>query len=79
MGGKPPMEAATATKVGFRELSEEEAQDVKDCRELGAHCERILAQLARHGADGRNCAIAKTHFEDGLMRAVRAVTKPAFF
>lgn len=79
LSGKPAMTGATAAKVGFRELSATEAQDVRDCRELGAHCERILNQLARNGADGRWAAVAKTHFQEGLMAAVRAVTKPAFF
>ena len=79
MGGKQPMTAATAAKVGFRELSADEAASVRDIRELGAHCERILAQIQRGGADGRWASIAKTHFQEGLMAATRAVTQPAFF
>lgn len=79
MGGKPPMEAATAAKIGFRELSPQEASAVKECRLQGANLEKLLGDLTSMGADPRWTSIAKTHFQEGLMAAVRAVTKPAFF
>lgn len=79
MNGKPPMEAATSAKIGFRELTPQETSAVKECRLQGANLEKLLADLKGMGADPRWTAIAQTHFQEGLMAAVRAVTRPAFF
>jgi len=79
LAGKEPMSGATAAKVGFRELTPQESSVVRECRLKGADLEKLLAEAKSMGADPRWTAIATTHFQEGLMALVRAVTRPAFF
>lgn len=76
-----PLQAATAAKVGFRELNERETFLVRRCREEGERLRVLLEELdtSASNADKRWVSIARTHFQEGLMAAVRATTKPAFF
>ncbi len=75
----PPLTEATAAKVGFRELTPQETSLVRECRMRGADLEKLIAEATSMGADPRWVAIAKTHFQEGLMALVRSATKPAFF
>ncbi len=79
--GAEPMKEATAAKVGFRELTENESNLVRRTREVGAQIEQILEEfnVSSVDIDKRWQAIAKTHFQEGPMAAVRGITKPAFF
>ena len=77
--GAVPMKEATAAKVGFRELTDMESALVQNCRRQGESLESMLALLESENVDKRWLAIARTHFQEGLMAAVRSVTKPAFF
>lgn len=76
-----PLTEATAAKVGFRELTPTESDLVKECRDVGARIERLLKDITSSpsNTDGRWSSIARTHFQEGLMAAVRSITKPAFF
>jgi hypothetical protein len=61
----------------YRELSAGEKVALHMIRELEESLGRTLATLKTlPDVDQRNLAIARTHFEDGCMRAVRAVTRP---
>ena len=64
---------------GYRELSEEEKNLIASFRELGSKFADACATSVQTGADPRWIAIAKTHFQEGLMAAVRGITKPDFF
>ncbi len=77
--GAQPMKEATAAKVGFRELSPLETQYVTEIRALGEQLKLLTDRMPGDSCDGRAVALARTHFQEGLMWAVRAVTKPAFF
>lgn len=79
--GQKPLSAATAAKVGFRELTENETNLVRRCREVGGQIETLLKEFDVSSVDIDKPwqSIAKTHFQEGLMAAVRAITKPAFF
>lgn len=76
-----PLQAATAAKVGFRELDEKETYLVRACRAEGERIKALLDEMdtPANNVDKRWLAIARTHFQEGLMASVRAVTKPAFF
>lgn len=79
--GAQPMKEATAAKVGFRELTENESNLIRRTREVGAQIEQLLKEYDASSVDidKRWQSIAKTHFQEGLMAAVRGITKPAFF
>lgn len=81
-GDKLPagMVAATTNTPGHRQLSDHEATMVRKCRQLGTAIEAQMKYMTDDGScDGRWLSIAKTHFQEGLQAAVRAVTKPDFF
>lgn len=77
--GTKPMTELTAEKIGFRELTPQESSAVRELRKRGDEIKRTLEELKSMGADPRWLAIATTHFQEGLMAGVRAVTRPAFF
>lgn len=81
LGGKAAMSGATAAKVGFRELTEAESDLVRACRDAGKTLEDLLKRFdeSKVDIDKRWQSIARTHFQEGLMAAVRSVTRPAFF
>ena len=66
------------TKIkGYRDLSEDELDGMNAVKEL----ESLIAELCKRlgdipGTHPRDLALARTHFEDGCIRAVRAVARP---
>jgi len=67
----------TATDVlGHRMLSSDQVAVLFKVKELREHASKVCSDLKDSGADPRNLAIARTHFEDAFMRINRAVTKP---
>lgn len=66
------------TKIkGYRDLSQAEIDSMNSVKALEADAARLLAELAKlPGVDRRDLAIARTHFEDACIRAVRAVARP---
>ena len=63
---------------GYRDLSQEEIEAMNGCKEM----EKAVAELTKHikslpNTDQRNVALAVTAFEDGFMRLVRSIAKPA--
>ena len=76
-----PLSAATAARVGYRELTEEECAAVEDVRAMGRQLEKFLGRirLGVHEHDKRWLAIATTHMQEGLQACTRAITRPTFF
>lgn len=76
---------------GYRDLNAEEVELINKIRELGAELDRMLDgiydqidhSLEEHGspdAESRRwLAISKTHLQQGLMAATRAVARPQQF
>lgn len=76
---------------GYRELSQAEIDLMNRIKEKGAELQELLSETHQHldavnkefgtpDAEHRRwCAIAKTHFQEGLMALTRAVAKPDFF
>ena len=66
------------TKIsGYRSLTPEEIDAMNGVKEL----EKIIALVHEglseiSGVNQRDLALARTHFEDGCIRAVRAVARP---
>ena len=61
----------------YRELTANEKVALHMIRELEESLGSLLNTLRTvPEVDQRNLAVARTHFEDGCMRAVRAVTRP---
>lgn len=62
---------------GYRDLSEHEIESMNRVKALEAALAECVAELASiPGVDQRDLALARTHFEDGCIRAVRAVARP---
>jgi hypothetical protein len=75
-------EGTPSETPGHKVLTEDQKQAVTDLRRLGAEAQILLAALALckgMDVDPRWLAIARTNLQEGLMAAVRAVTKPDFF
>ena len=71
---------------GYRELSQEEIDLVNEIKETGEMLKALVdkvtpdeIQLLNEHEAMRWRAIARTHFQEGLMALTRAVTKPEFF
>ena len=65
---------------GYRELSQPEIDAINTIKSLGAEIEAEMARVLKAGEpDQRWAAIAKTHFQQGLMALTRAIAKPDFF
>ena len=76
---------------GYRELSQPEIDLINEIKADGAGLRELLTEVhqkldalhdpdpARDAESRRWCAIAKTHFQEGLMALTRAVAKPDFF
>lgn len=68
---------------GYRDLSQDEIDFMNEFKEM----ENTLAQMVQgalrnqkqNGIDPRWMAVAKTHFQQGFMAAVRAIAKPQSF
>jgi ribonucleotide reductase beta subunit family protein with ferritin-like domain len=67
--------------LGYRVLSESEQEAVRKIRTVSVALDALVGEIADSAlaADPRWLAIAKTHFQEGLMAATRSVTKPTFF
>ena len=62
---------------GYRKLSEEELDAINAIKEMEVLVACGVAELyALPGVNQRDLALARTHFEDGCIRAVRAVARP---
>lgn len=66
------------TKIkGYRDLSQSEVDAMNSVKALEADIAALVKQLKElPGVDSRDLALARTHFEDGCIRAVRAVARP---
>jgi hypothetical protein len=61
----------------YRDLTQSEIDSMNSVKALEADIAALLHQLADvPGVDRRDLALARTHFEDGCIRAVRAVARP---
>jgi hypothetical protein len=66
--------------LGYRDLEQHEIDDINDIKEYGEQLQAMLGDLAaRDEYDQRWVSIARTHFQQGLMAAVRAVARPTTF
>lgn len=65
---------------GYRELSEEDVEQMNQIKETGVML-GDLVDILRHvdGYDQRWVSIGQTHLQEGLMALTRAVAKPTFF
>lgn len=65
---------------GHRELSQQEVDLIKTIRHHGENL-RVLCETADalDYTDKRWAAIGRTHFQEGIMCLVRAITKPEVF
>lgn len=83
MRGDTPMPEDQAQRIGFHKHGPHEEAAIRRIRELGAQMERELVLLESNDspfeADLRWTAIARTHWQQGNMAAVRAIARPAFF
>ena len=61
----------------YRELTQSEIDAINSVKALEADIADLWRQLGQvPGVDHRDLALARTHFEDGCIRAVRAVARP---
>jgi hypothetical protein len=87
--------------VGYRQLSEAEAELMNFIKDRGAILDQLLSRVGSHVAKQRDtarvteipgeqaridfaqperwAAIARTHFQEGLMALTRAVAQPSSF
>ena len=65
---------------GYRDLDQSEIDAMNRIKEKGQELGDLIEKIAVDtAADGRWVAIAKTHFQQGLMALTRSVAKPDFF
>lgn len=65
---------------GYRDLSQQEINDMNDIKEEGERLKAIIAAMrSRKEIDQRWVSIAETHLQQGIMAAVRAVAQPESF
>jgi len=66
------------TKIsGYRSLTAEEIDAMNGVKELEKFIALVHKGLSEiSGVNQRDLALARTHFEDGCIRAVRAVARP---
>lgn len=66
--------------TGYRELSADEIALINEVKAKGVELGELIDKLQGYsGSDPRWVAIAKTHFQEGGMAAVRAIAKPETF
>ena len=62
---------------GYRDLSQSEIDGMNSVKALEADVAALWHQLNEiPGVDKRDLALARTHFEDACIRAVRAIARP---
>lgn len=66
------------TKIkGYRDLTQDEIDAMNSVKLIEVRLAALWDSLsAVPGVDRRDLALARTHFEDGCIRAVRAVARP---
>ena len=65
---------------GYRTLSAAEIGHINEIKDEGTRLDQIINGLNNEAHyDRRGIAIAKTHLQEGLMAAVRAVARPEGF
>ncbi|HUD65624.1 MAG TPA: hypothetical protein VMQ17_13635 [Candidatus Sulfotelmatobacter sp.] len=65
---------------GHHALTPNQVGKIQGLRDVGSELEGAIKALqVDEDCDQRWVSIARTHFQEGLMAAVRAVTKPTFF
>lgn len=69
------------TKItGYRVLNAEEVAHINAVKEMGAGLDDMLNDLNNQAHyDRRWLAIAKTHLQEGIMAAMRAIARPEGF
>lgn len=62
---------------GYRDLTQSEIDGMNSVKALEVDIAALVEQLGTlPGVNRRDLALARTHFEDGCIRAVRAVARP---
>ena len=62
---------------GYRDLTQSEIDSMNSVKALEADIAALIQQLrGLPEANHRDLALARTHFEDGCIRAIRAVARP---
>ena len=66
------------TKItGYRDLTQSEIDAMNSVKALEADIAELWKQLGKlPGVNQRDLALARTHFEDACIRAVRAIARP---
>ena len=65
---------------GYRDLTQDEIHQMNSVKHVGQLCGEMIAALnLLDQSDKRWVSIAKTHLQEGIMAAVRAVAKPESF
>lgn len=63
--------------TGYRDLTQSEIDGMNSVKALEADIAELWKQLSNiPNVDHRDLALARTHFEDACIRAVRAVARP---
>lgn len=66
---------------GYRELNQQEINDMNDIKAEGERLKNVIEAMRSRGdtLDQRWISIAETHLQQGIMAAVRAVAQPDSF
>ena len=65
---------------GYRELGQQELDDMNLVKQHGKGLGELVAYLKEHpNTDKRWVSIGNTHLQEGLMALTRSVAKPDFF
>jgi len=65
---------------GYRDLSQQEVNDMNDIKAEGQRLKTVIAAMrSRKEIDQRWVSIAETHLQQGIMAAVRAIAQPDSF
>lgn len=65
---------------GYRDLNQQEINDMNDIKAEGERLKNVIAAMrSRKEIDQRWVSIAETHLQQGIMAAVRAVAQPDSF
>lgn len=66
--------------TGYRDLNQQEVNDMNDIKAEGERLKTVIAAMrSRREIDQRWVSIAETHLQQGIMAAVRAVAQPESF
>ncbi len=66
--------------TGYRDLTQGEIDAMNKVKAMGVELGKMIdGMVVTPGLDQRWVSIAKTHFQQGIMAAVRAVAQPTTF